>query len=65
MSDETFWMVWSERTHETHVRQGNEAKARSEAERLARLHGGKFYVLQAIGVAELPSIYREIDPIPF
>lgn len=65
-----FYMVWSERSHETHKRHESEREARTEAERLARVGPGcKFYVLCAIGVAEQPtqpSIYRQLDDgIPF
>lgn len=66
--NETFYMVWSEASHETHHRHVSKASAAQEAQRLARQVGGKFYVLAAVGVAEIPPpppVYRDLDEIPF
>lgn len=72
--ERTFFMVWSEKSHQTHYRHETSGAASTEAERLARSHPGiKFYVFAAIGVAEVappPSVYRDIkfdfdDLIPF
>lgn len=60
-----FFMVWSERSHETHVRHDTKDRAINEASRLAAANPGcKFYVLAALGLAEVqkPTVYR---PLPF
>ena len=68
MREETFYMVWSETTHETHVRHSLEQDAVREAERLAEANPGiRFFVLQATGYARTakPVTWTQLDAIPF
>ena len=70
MKDEMiFWVVWNPSQGLPRYRHTTIDEAKAEAERLARLsQGQKFYVLQALGVAEVEKakIYRNLDDgIPF
>jgi hypothetical protein len=66
-SENPFWVVVSEEfpTSITYKHQ-NEESAKKEAFRLAKMHGGKFIVMQAIYAAESNNIIEtEYCDIPF
>lgn len=69
MKQMDFYMVWRQGTREIGVRHETFERAKGEAERLARANPScTFYVLHAVGYAEqpvAPSIYHELDEIPF
>ena len=59
--DERFWVVWNPQRGLPRMTHPNEALARKEAERLARLQPGEqFYILQAVAVCQIPSIWRAL-----
>jgi hypothetical protein len=54
--DNTFWMVFGEGAGAPTYKHNTEVGARTEANRLATLNSGRrFFVLEAVGVAELPK----------
>ena len=50
--DDSFYVVWKDGGGAPTHRHESEASARREADRLARAHGGRFYVLCAISFVE-------------
>lgn len=58
-----FWLVWNaDRTRVPMFVHRDEQSARMEAERLAKAHGGKFFVLQSIAMVEKNDVqWTEID----
>lgn len=57
-----FWLVWSKHGHLPRVTHHTEAAAVREAERLARKHlGRKFIVLRAIHKISLPAEQKETE----
>lgn len=55
-----FWLVWNPRGENPSHRHQRLKSAKDEAERLARLHGGEFFVLEGIGLAKrLPDVIWE------
>lgn len=67
MAEDRFYIVWGEqsKTPPT-VKQQTRSAAVAEANRLATRNRGRFYVLEAISVAEkVDVIHTELDDIPF
>lgn len=68
MHDE-FWCVWSPSGRTPTVKHTTVDSAAMEATRLARLNGGVFYVLRAVGRAERSDVLWDWAsgeaPIPF
>lgn len=66
-----FWIVISDERgpSESPYRHGSERDAFEEAQRLARTHSGKFYVLEAIGASVKLDVrterFNEDEHIPF
>lgn len=63
-----FFMVWREGSNSSTptYRHTTYQSALNEAERLARLHGGKFHVLMHVATAEKMDVkITEYSPIPF
>lgn len=56
---EQFWMVWSESGRAPTYKHESEAAARKEAERLTRLYGGRFHVLEAVAACERVDVTWE------
>lgn len=68
MTETIFFMVLGDGSGSTHIRHDTLDKARTEAERLARLNPGtKFYVLASLGhaVRNDPVVWEQHDDIPF
>lgn len=73
-----FFLVWNQAGRPPAYKHSSLADAQKEAERLARQNSGKFYVLAAVGCAEMTTLEtqefpfdreaesaRESDDIPF
>jgi hypothetical protein len=54
--EDDFWLVWSDRSIpvglEPRYRHTGERSAETEAERLASIHGGRFYVCHVVSYVE-------------
>jgi len=60
------WVVWREGGGPPTCLHDLQAVARSEAERLARLHGGRFYVARIEGACERRDVtWTEVDDLPW
>lgn len=57
---ERFWLIWEPSTGKTHVKHYSYQQATNEAERLARLHKGKqFVVLESISQCFVKDVIWE------
>ncbi len=70
MKIKPFWIVWNERpgTPNPSHKHASEDLAEMEAERLSRMYGGKFFVMQCVGGAfrvDTNRIEVSDDGVPF
>ena len=63
----TFWMVWNPNGRAPTCKHHNEALARAEAQRLARLEpNATFFVLRAVASYKKDDVrVTELDEVPF
>lgn len=59
----SFWMIYGEGQSAPTVKHHYLSEAKREAERLARTHGGRFYILQAIAECERTDLRWDYVPL--